>query len=38
VFLCVIIVFTHCRIHLFSSVAASVFNKLTRYSLWPNLA
>jgi len=32
--LCVIIVFfTDCRIHLFSSLAARLFNKLTRYSL-----
>jgi len=26
-------VFSHCRIHLFSSLAANLFNKLTRYSL-----
>jgi len=25
--------FTDCRIHLFSSLAARLFNKLTRYSL-----
>jgi len=32
--LCVIIVFfSDCRIYLFSSLAARVFNKLTRYSL-----
>ena len=32
--LCVIFVFfTDCRIHLFSSLAARLFNKLTRYSL-----
>ena len=29
----VIIVFSDCRIYLFSSLAAKVFNKLTRYSL-----
>ena len=34
--LCVI-VFFDCRIYLFSSLAARVFNKLTRYSLPPHL-
>jgi len=29
----VIIVFSDCRIYLFSSLAARVFNKLTRYRL-----
>ena len=34
VFVCVLLLFfTDCRIHLFSSLAARVFNKLTRYSL-----
>ena len=28
--------FTDCRIHLFSSLAARLFNKLTRYSLLVN--
>jgi len=31
--LCVIIVFSDCRIYLFSSLAARVFNKLTRLAL-----
>jgi len=34
VFVCVLLlVFTDCRIHVFSSLAARLFNKLTRYSL-----
>ena len=34
--LCVVIIvfFSDCRIYLFSSLAARVFNKLTRYSLY----
>jgi len=34
VFVCVLLLFfTDCRIHLFSLLAARLFNKLTRYSL-----
>jgi len=35
VFVCVLLLFfTDCRIHLFSCLAARLFNKLTRYSLY----
>ena len=34
VFVCVLLLFfTDCRIHLLSSLAARLFNKITRYSL-----
>jgi len=38
VFVCVLLLFfSHRRIHLFSSLAASLFNKLIRYSLLDDL-